>query len=53
MSSMFISHKLLLKKFTSPSHFTPIINAILSLSIIDLVLILSLLLTSFWYSDSN
>jgi len=42
-----------LKNSTLQTDFTSIINALLPLSIIDLVLILSLLLTSFWYSVSN
>jgi len=37
----------LLKKFTPQPNLRPIINALLSLSIVDLVLLLRLLLTSF------
>jgi hypothetical protein len=43
----------LLKKFTPQSDLTSIINALLSMSIIDLVLILCLLLTSSWHTVSN
>jgi ABC-type tungstate transport system substrate-binding protein len=43
----------LLKKFTPQPDLTPIINALLSLSIIHLILILYLLLISFWHPVSN
>ena len=49
---LLVSLTVLLKKFTPQPDLTPIIIALLSLSIIDLVLILSLLLTSFWHSVS-
>jgi hypothetical protein len=43
----------LLKKFFPQAILTSIINALLSLSFTDLVLILNLLVTYFWHSVSN
>ena len=44
---------LLLKKFTPYPYLTCVINALLSLFVIDLILIFNLLLISFWHSFSN